>query len=246
LLNPGLLLIALAEIGPIILLAPWVTTQAWKQARRGNWVIAGLGLGAIVSFLFPLVIRYEMDRDIARLTASALFTWLMLGFPLVWFFSQRAGKRMRTALGAGYVVTVTAGFVILVIELIAMTHPQLTYFVDDADALLSKKYWNRLENGAQILDNIPNRAITLFGRGGGHAYATTYEPYPAWLDLIKTADPVHAKQAGYEYIYMDREWWGTLDYPAKQALQQPCVKKMAEGITKSGDFRWLLDIRTCK
>jgi len=246
LLNPGLLVIALAEIGPIILLSPWVTIWAWKQARRGNWVVAGLGFGAIVSFLFPLVIRYEMDRDIARLTASALFTWLLLGFPLVWFYSQKAGKWMRTALGAGYVVTVTAGFAILVIELIAMSHPQLTYFVDDADALLSKKYWNRLENGAQILDNIPDRAITLFGRGGGHAYATTYEPYPAWLDLIKTADPVQAKQAGYDYIYMDREWWSTLEYPAKRALQQPCVKKMAEGITTSGEFRWLLDIRTCK
>jgi hypothetical protein len=245
-LNPRLLLIGLIEIGPILLLAPWVTIWSWKQARRGSWVIAGLAFGAIVSFIFPLVISYEMDRDITRLTALSLLTWLVLGFPLVWFYGKKAGKWVRAALGAGYALTVTAGIVILMIELIAMTHPQLTYFVDDVDALLSKKYWNHLEIGAQVLDINPNRAVTLFGRGAGHAYATTYEPYPEWAELVKTADPLQAKQAGYDYIYMDRNWWASLDYPARQALQRPCVKKIAEGVAKDGTFHWLLDIRACK
>jgi hypothetical protein len=246
LLNPGLLLIALAEIGPIILLAPWVTTQAWKQARKGDWVFAGFGLGALVSFLLPLFTRYGMERDIVRLTAAALIIWLLLGFPLAWFAWQKAGQWLRVVFGGGYVAAILGGITILMTLLIAMPHPQRTYFIQDADAQMSQVLWDRLDLGAQVLDNVPYRSVTIFGRGAGRASLTTYTSLPEWSSLVETADPSKIAQAGYSYIYIDKNWWRNMTDIQREAFTQPCVQKVAEKKTYEDDFRWLLDVKSCQ
>lgn len=251
LVRPSQVLIALAEVGPVVLLAPWVIRWSWRQARRGWWVVSALGLGAGLSFGLSLFAQYGMERDISRLTGSALFIWLLIGFPLAWLAVQKYASMqksvlaLQTLLVAGYGVVLLAGVVILSVQLIAISHPQLSYFIQENDAQFAKSDWNRLAPGAQVLDRVPYRAVTVFGRGGGNAYLTTYEPRPEWEKLVNEIDPRKAAQAGYAYIYIDRTWWNGLDPQIREAFQLSCVKKMAEQKRDNGDFRWLLDIRTC-
>lgn len=251
LVKRGQVLIGLAEVGPVLLLAPGVIRWSWRKASRGWWAASALGLGATLSFGLSLFAQYGMERDISRLTGTPLFIWLLLGFPLAWLAVQRnlfkrvQGPALQTLWAAAYGVTLLGGVVILAIQLIAISHPQLTYFIQESDAQFARLDWNRLAPGAQVLDHVPYRSVTIFGRGGGNAYLTTYEPRPAWEKLIRTADPHQAAEAGYGYIYMDRAWWSGLDPQLRDTLQVSCVKKMAEQKRDNGDFRWLLDIRAC-
>ncbi len=245
LVKPNQLLIALFEMGPALLLAPWVLVYSIKQARRGNWTYAALSLGAAISFLAALFVSYGAERDTSRLSGTALFIWMLLGFPLAWFAWRRAGAGLRTVLAAGYGMSVLAGAAVFMILLMAIPHPQFTYFVQDVDALMSKNYWDQLQPGAQVIDPIPYRAVTLFGRSAGHVSPDPYRAFPEWEALFNSPDPASMARAGYSYLYMDKTMWQNLTPPQKEAFQNPCVKLLAEKITDDRDFRRILDIRKC-
>ena len=245
--QPAQVLIGLAEVGPAVLLGIFLVYWTWKQARRGRWVPAGLAIGAAFGFVLSLFLRYGVERDISRMTGSALFIWMMLGFALLWFAMRRGQPLVQFLAGAGYILTVLGGLALFTPELVAISNPQLTYFVREPDALLSRTTWDRLPEGAQVLDlNIPYRAITLFGRGGGRAYRDWYTPLPEWETLVATLDPASFAKAGYSYVYLDKTAWQSLDPQQKQAFQQPCIRLAGEQSTDQNDFRKLLDIRKCK
>lgn len=126
--NPGQLMVALNEIGIIIILAPGLTWWAWRRFERGGRFIPALGLTALIGFVLPLVLIYvEHERDITRLTAAALFIWLTLGWPLVWFSFTRTGRVLRVAIACGYLIAVLSGIVGFAISLISIPNPQFTY-----------------------------------------------------------------------------------------------------------------------
>ena len=53
--DPYQILIALIEMGPVLLLGPWVTYLAVRYIRSRKLLLAGLSLAAALSFLLPLV-----------------------------------------------------------------------------------------------------------------------------------------------------------------------------------------------
>ncbi len=264
--NPGQILVALAEMGPVLLLAPWATAWAWKQARRGNILAAGMGAAAWIGFLAPVFVEYlGRDRDITHMSGSALFLWLALAFPLAWqailrlasrppgatWAGQGAGKGWLPGaawlvLPGGMGVALFGGLVLLAFQMLAIQRPQFTTFVTDQDAALAAQYWNRLEPGAQVLDDIPYRAITLFGRGGGRAFQDFFLPLPEWKALLDDPDPVVMARAGYSYLYHDQEWWGVQPPEARERFRNPCVKQVNRGAEKGKGMRRLLDIRDCR
>ena len=64
-------------------------------------------------------------------------------------------------------------------QLVAIAQPQMSYFIQAPDALMSKAYWNKLEDNAQILDlAYIYRPVVLFGRSAGQAYQSLYIPLP--------------------------------------------------------------------
>ena len=245
--QPGQLLVAFFEIGVVLLVSPGVTMWAWKRFKRGTRFIPGLGFAAIIGFLLPLVLTYaEHERDITRLTASALFIWLVLGWPLVWLIFQKGSRLMRIVITSGYAITVISGVVLFAISLLSIPKPQFSYFVDVPDAIISERYWDNLEEGAQVFDPIAFRAVTLFGRAAGPANLSIYIQTPKWETLIKDPDPTEIARAGYSYMYFDKTWWRDLQPKQRNKIDQPCVVEIMKLSMPDKDFRWLLDIRECR
>ena len=113
--------------------------------------------------------------------------------------------------------------------------------------MMSLTFWDKLDPGAQVLDpNPPFRAVTLFGRAGGRSHRDLFTALPEWEALFASFDPVEFAQAGYSYVYVDRDTWRTLSPEQKQSLQNPCVKRLAEKRSDREGYRWLLDIRGCR
>jgi len=243
--RPAHWVVALAEVGPLILLVPWVIKRTVRKLGRGQILITGIGLAALAGFVLPLFVRYGVERDISRLTGSALFIWLILGFPYLWLAWKSGQMSLRLLSGVGSFILVLGGITLFSVQLIAISRPQLTYFIDETDALMSQKYWNRLEEGAQVLDFTAVRAVTLFGRAGGRAFRDYFTPLPEREALLAELDPLKIRQAGYSYFYLDRHDWQRLSSEEKQALQQPCVQRLESLAPEGKDFRWLLDVRAC-
>ena len=245
--RPGQLLVAFFEIGVVLLIGPVVTWWSWRRFKRGTRFIPGLSLAAIIGFLLPLVLTYaEHERDITRLTASALFIWLVLGWPLVWLIFKTGNRLMRIGITSGYTITVVSGVVLFAISLLSIPKPQFSYFVDVPDAIMGTRYWDNLEEAAQVFDPIPYRAVTLFGRGAGPANLSIYIQTPEWEALIKDPDPVEMARAGYSYMYIDKTWWRGLQPEQRDKIDQPCVVEIEKISMPDKDFRWLLDIRECR
>ena len=244
--NPRHWLVLLAEMGPAIFLAPLVTGWAWSLLKRERWLEAGLGLCALGCMLFPLFFQYGVDRSITRLSGTALWIWLVLAFPLLWKYSRSARSIQRKLCGVGYFVTLFGGAILFAVQLISMPSPQAAYFLDTLDTSLSSRYWNQLETDAQVLDPIPYRAVTVFGRET-RAHQTIYEPLPEWEGLIREPRVERVAAAGYQYVYMDAAWWDSLSVELRQSFSQGCVREVDRRVQSNGkDFRVLYDVGNCR
>ncbi len=237
----------LAEMGPVLLAAPLATCYAWRAARRGHWLAGGLGLAALLMLVFTLFVAYGVDRSSTRFASTTLWLWLALAFPLLWRIFQRAGNFTRAALGLLYGITLYGGLVMFSVQLTAVPQPVPAYFIDKIDIPMSQKYWNQLEPTAQVLDWVPERAVTLFGRIS-KVRSDIYVSLPAWQQLMTDPTPQNAVQGGFSYVYMDEQWWERLSPAQRAAYQQPCVKLVDESkYKKSGnEFRRLYNIQACK
>ena len=245
LLNPAQLVVLLAELGLALFLAPFVTLYAWRQIPRQKWIAAGLGIAAAISFLMAVFLRYGVERSSTRLPATALWIWILLGWPILWKIFQKGTRLQRYLLGLGYGITIFSGAVLLTVSITSLPAPQLTYFVNSNDARLSDTYWDRLPENAQIFDRIPERAVALFGRPS-KANLDFYHPLPEWSALLADPDPVRMAEAGYSFIYVDDVWWWEMEQEQREAFNHPCVSLYAEMETDDGDFRWLVDVRDCR
>ncbi|GAP13941.1 hypothetical protein LARV_01700 [Longilinea arvoryzae] len=244
--NPRHWLVILAEMGPTLFLAPMVTGWALGLLKRERWLEAGLGFSALACMIFPLFFQYGVDRSITRMPGTALWLWLTLAFPLLWKYSRTSGPVRRTFYGVGYFVIIFGGAILFAVQLISMPTPQAAYFIDSLDTRFSSQFWNQLEPDAQVLDDIPYRAVTVFGRETT-AHLSIYEPLPQWEALIQAPRVEEVAAAGYGYIYMDAEWWNLLSQEVRQTFQQPCVREISHRVQPNGkDFRILYDVSGCK
>ncbi|OGO64773.1 MAG: hypothetical protein A2Z45_00935 [Chloroflexi bacterium RBG_19FT_COMBO_55_16] len=243
--NAGQALLALMEMGPIFLMACWSIGWGFTQMRRRKLIQAAFGLAVLFGFVIPLVLDYqEREREISRLIGSALMLGMMLGFPLAWFAWQRGKTWGRTLLGLGFFVGTFGGLVLFSIQLIAISRPQLSYFVAPVDSVISQRYWNRLPEDSQVIDRVPFRAVTLFGNPV-RSSTGIYEPLEDWKAMIQNPNPAALARANYSFVYLDEIWWEKLSPESQQAMAKPCVKKLVELSGEEG-FRRLLDVRACQ
>jgi hypothetical protein len=196
----------------------------------------------------PLFIRFvDRERDLARMTSTSLSIWMLLGYPYIWQILQRAKGGWKPLVGAGLVITMLGGVALFPPQMVAMAQPQMSYFIQEPDALMSKAYWNKLDKNAQILDlAYVYRPAVLFGRSAGRAYQSVYIPLPEFRTLVANPDAVQIALYGYSFVYFDRETWQALSPEQRQTFQQKCVKLVAEQKTRLGDFRRLLDVHKCQ
>lgn len=237
----------LAEAGPALLAAPWATWWAWRAARRGDWLTAGIGLAGLLMTLFTLFVEYGVDRSSTRFAGSSLWIWLVLAYPLALWLYRKARPVGQAALGVLFGAVLWAGLVIFAIQATAIPKPVPTYFIgSELDLPMTRKYWNQLEPGAQVLDSLPERATAIFGRIG-KTNSSIYVRLPEWEALMAQPGPAQAAAYGFAYVYMDEAWWKELSPEIQRAYQGPCVQLKDQMEAPGGvRFRRLYDIRACR
>jgi hypothetical protein len=245
LLDPGQIVIMVAEAGLALVLLPMAIFYWLRKLRTANRLPQALAVGAVISLLFPVFFRYGLDFDITRLVGASLWLGFALAFPVLWLWLVNAKQGYRLAAGIGYGIAILAGVVMLAVEFIAMPTAQTTYYLQYQESDFSKPYWNKLEKDAQILDSIPERAVLLFGRAS-YAAEDVYQRSPAWKALIADSNPTKVAAAGYSYIYMDDVWWQEISPQIQTAYSQPCVKLIEEMKLARGQDRRLYNIKDCR
>jgi hypothetical protein len=247
--NSSQTLIALFEIGTVLFLAPLVIWNALKNARCGrHHVMAGLSLGALIGFISSMFIQFAArDRDLSRMMDSALFIWLILGLPYLGLLLKNRSKPVQILVGACCVMAILGGIALLPAQLIAIAKPQPSFFVQEPDTILTKRYWNQLDQNVKIFDpTYPFRPTTLFARSTGPAYQDAYIKLPEFITLLKNPLPEKLAEAGYTHVYLDKQFWEMASSEIHQAFQTDCVKELFFQRFGIDDFRRFLDIKACR
>ena len=244
--KPGELFIGLAEIGPALFLLPLVVWGSIRWAKRGRFVLLSVAISTFFGFVIPLFLRYEVDRDITRLTNYALLGWILLSIPLlrvVW--RQRLSDWIRTIIIAGAALLVFGGLVVTGSLLTAIPKAMLGYVIEPVDAAMTRLVWDELEPGAEVLDSRTWRAVPITGRLTRSA-ADSYVELNSWADLVAFPDVHKVSDAGYQYIYVDEFWWDSMQEDARDSYSNPCVKVIQElHDNAENGSRWLFDISEC-
>jgi hypothetical protein len=252
LFNFSQLIVALTEIGPIILVLPVVIMWGWKTLRAQNWVEAAL-IGTFAWSVPSLFVAFKGPLYTAtpRLLDGLLFACTLYAVPLFWIWARKKSDAWRGALVVGGLITIFAGVMLFGIQLISIQKPVTTTFISDLDVKVTDKYWNKLKPGSLVLDPSMYQGPTIFGRATDSS-VTWYVPKPEWQALLANPDPHQIHAQGYDYFYFGIDYWNQLTPQQQAALQQPCVKKLFEvdGIHSltdyRKDFRRLLDVSACK
>ena len=250
--KPVQVLLALLEMGPIVLLTPFVLAWGWRSLKRGRWLEASLiasSLGAVlaafVSFKGPLYTAAPRLMGGWFLVSSLYFV------PLLWFWLARRGDSFRIAAISIGVVGGLGGLVLFGVQLAAIQRPVYATFITELDAKVAADHWNELNPGALVFDPLVFRAPTVFGRPT-RSSPTWYVRSEEWELLRDEADPREISTAGFDYIYIDREYWEQLTAAQQDALEGECVGQLwqVDGFRSESDyrkdFRRLLDIRACR
>jgi len=242
--NPNTLLVAAAEIGPILLALPLVVIFGWKAWRAGRWYEAAMVASGIIS-LSMLMVQFTGStgvRNTSRLY-SFISTCYLFGFPLIWIWvRQRKAVIQSLAVNLALIVTLS-GFVSFSAALTAAPKPVYAPFINDLDLQIMQQVWNRLEPGALVFDPDPYRGPTVTGRYI-NAHRTWFESKPEYQKLQKKPLLADLCSAGYAYAYFDDESWRGWDFETQQSLSAPCIVITASAESPLG-FRRLIDLRGC-
>ena len=245
--NPKQIVLALIEIGPVLLFFPVVLVWMVKAFRFQRWYECFLGTAAVASLGLFVV---ELSGA-AGLTALTRIQNLMLSVlttfcvPAVWFFARRRGAVIRISVAVVLFVIMFGGMVLFGISLAAIPHPVTTEDISTIDASMTAAYWNQLEEGALVFDPDPYRGPIVFGRAN-RSSDDFFRRKPEWEALHADPNPAALNAAGYRYLYVDDEYWRSLTEPQRDALQDECVQLVYEVHHKRLDyFGRLLDVSGC-
>ncbi len=267
--SPRELLLALLEIGPVILLTPWITRWAWRQLKHEDWVPAALAISAVIGFILPLFIAYTVDRDISRFSSHALIIWtLMLALalwetntpwagPPVEGTSDQAARgspftgRSARLQGAGALTLALMSFggvVVAGVQLTAAAQPVLSFDFTGMDARIARDYWDQLPQESEVFDPKVWRATALTGRLTRAASDNnSKEPLPEWAILLAEPSTDGMLANGYRYVYIDEDWWSEMPEAAQTSLSEACVQVLAEYWDPDQvEFRRLIDLDGCQ
>ena len=243
--SPLEVLVALFEIGPIILFTPWITIWAWRRFKEGNWINGVLILSSWIGFLAPIVLSYRSERDITRLSAYALVIWMIFFVFLIWEYSGYWSKFLKVAGVTSLSLMVFGGIVIAGISLTAAAQPIISSGITRLDAMIASDVWDTLPYNDLVFDPEKWRATTVTGRFT-RAGAGIRKTLPEWEQL--RADPSIEGFLEYDftYIYIDEEWWNELAIEKREALSDPCIQVISEHWDSERDkFRRLISLNGC-
>lgn len=246
LFDPRELLVALLELGPVLLVFPLLVIFGLKAYRAGRWYEAATAATALVMVL-TVFVQFTGSTGVRNTPRLYVFMPLLAVFavPLVWIWGRRRAAWLQSAAVVLGLIVMLGGAVMLGFSLPAAQRPVYSYFITQMDVQMTRAYWNRLEPGALVFDPNPSRGTTVLGRATNAAY-TWYHAKPEWEALRKAPDPAAMRAAGFRYLYLDQSYWDEIGQAGQQALSNSCVTVMAEYADGEGRFRRLMDLENCR
>jgi len=245
-LSPGELLIAICELGVVILLTPWITLWAWRRFKSGDWVTGAMIAGAWVGLIVPLFLSYQAERDISRFSAYSMFVWTVF---LTLMVMQPAAEVKPVLQNLGAValgLMIFGGVVVTGMLMTGVSQPQLGLDMNSQDSRILRDTWNRLPADSAVIDRIPWRASVLTGLPT-YSSVSGLERLDTWKSLIANPSVEALSANGYRYVFVDEIWWNEMSPGARADLSQPCVQVVSEYDKPShGQIRRLLDIQNCQ
>ena len=244
--DPLDLVVALAEMGAGLLAAPLVTWAIHRWVRSGRYVLAAIAAGSIIGFVVPWFVDYRVTRDLSRFHGFALLNWILLAIPLLTLLYRRRPEPGWASGILAWVFLCTFGGVVVMSSLLtALPQAVLTEKVAPLDAQMAVRFWDRLPDGAEILDSVPHRAVLLTGRLT-RAANEEYEGLADYYQLLEEPSASRVAQAGFRYVYIDREWWDALPDGVQASYQEDCTTLLGHLTDNAfnGD-RWLFDVGGC-
>ncbi|MFZ5858979.1 MAG: hypothetical protein ACOYZ6_19300 [Chloroflexota bacterium] len=262
--NPPQLLVALFEIGPILLALPITAIWGWKMLKAHRWWDAALVFGGVMG-IASLFLQYEGSAGVtatSRLFGDLLTPLTLFAVPLLWTWASSdrglqsahpadsSPRSVQIALLTIGFITIFSGLILFGIELTAAQKPVLPLAMQTMDVQIYNEYWDKLPSDALVFDTLPARAVTIFGRFTD-SNETWYVPKQSWIRLAQNPFPRDLRAAGFHYFYYSLINLESFSPEVQSALQDSCVKLVvqADGI-RSDTLRpsWvrLVDIRGCE
>jgi len=239
------LILALFEIGPVLLVLPLVVYYGIECIRTRRWFESVFIIGYLLT-LGAILINFEGSTGVRN--TSRLYSFLVLCsiffIPLLWRWMNAKRLWIQTTLGSLASITVLGGLVLLAVQLPSLQMSVESTFLNELDAKIMDSYWNKLDGTAMVFDSNPSRSVTVFGRPV-QAGSTWYDLTDSWKSLAANPDPFQLNQAGYEYVYVDEEYWAENGGRVQTILNQPCVKPIESLKAWPGLVRKLFDISKC-
>jgi hypothetical protein len=244
--NLGELTVALAEIGPLLLLAPLAIWFTRRRIQKGDYFFGAFGASTILGFILPMFISYSVDRDVTRMTQYALVGWLILSWPVIVVKWKLNRARSRYVLAGFGFLTVLGGLVVSGPLLSAMHSVEFADGIMPVDAVMLRSNWDSLEPGSEVLDSDPWRVVVLTGRLT-RSSASSYTTLSEWESLQSEPSLERVVSSGFEYIYIDTYMLQSMTDAEKSSYSSPCVVLLDEATDNAENGqRWLYDLRSCK
>ena len=247
-LHPGRpfeLMVALAEAGPALIVAPLTLILLRRSALR-RYELAALAVSAPLAALIPSVLAYAVDRDITRFTTYAMVAWFLLAVPVLWVLASRFRRGIVLHLGIVWgSAAMLGGVVVFGALLTAAGRSVFSEAIAPVDASMTQMAWGKLDPGARVLDSHPYRAVIVTGLAT-QSTTTDFEPYASWSTLVAQPDARAISNAGFRYVYVDSWWWEAMTDPERASFRADCVVQVASSHDEgqNGD-RWLYDLQAC-
>ena len=248
--SPPQLLVAILELGPVVLFTPWITWWAWKRFKLGDWVVGTMALSAWLGVALPVFFSYEYDRDIVRFTKHGLLVWTIVLVIMLWDQSPRWMSAIRYPAIAGLVLMVLGGFVVAGTELTAASQAVLTEDgMNGLDSRVARDVWDRLLPASQVFDPQTWRAVAITGRltrvvEGNMSY--DYGHSAEWERLRENPSVSQFLEDGFQYVYIDEVWWEGLTNAARASLSEACIQIVSEHhYSDLHQFRQLINLEKC-
>ena len=236
----------LGETGLAVFALPIVLKQLPAFSRDENWFEAAW-IGSVVVSLLMVFVQYTGNAGptaASRMQAHFLTVVKIYAVPLLWLWARERSENVKTALFAWGLAAIFSGVSLFGLQMAAMPNPVYAIYLNQLDAQMFSRQWDRLAPNTMVYDPVYPRAATVLGRPT-RSSKTMGETLPEWNALGENPDPFALKAAGYDYLYVDLKY-----FTKYSAVIQNCAQLIDQVDDKNGakvvDSRYLFRVTDCR
>ncbi len=218
------LFVGLVEIGPVLLIAPFIFLFISTGIRNEKITQVVMGCSALMSLLtiFLIYLGSGGVSGTTRLLESFLFTCTLIAVPYTWFIANKCITLLKTMIVVIYATSIISGVVIFAISLAGISRPTNGDFIGAMDLQMFNETWNKLPGNSLVYDAYPERAVTIFGRATKSSL-NWFKDSPEWLTMKQDPSPSKLHEAGFDYVYFDLQDWENLSPSAEAEYKSGCA-----------------------